>query len=271
MTDTPTAPIYVLADPNGGYWYLMRGAWVTDSRTPPRMNEVDGPELIAGTSQFWWWSAEKVERLVRPVAPRTVILDWKLKDGIPPSDLYPETLGSLPEDDDYDTDARYLALYERRTETEEREPEVVDAPMVELVGAPPLNADQGGLTWRAQLPFELSQRTEYLHLFPGVKGALAAALNARPGVKAYDRSDWTVYVERRKPGVDSSPKARKLGLKRADIMTLTLKHPAPPSNIAAATKAEALAKYDLLLAEWEQHIDNAVPCQTCNGTGWRKP
>ena len=194
MTDTPTAPIYVLADPNGGYWYLMRGAWVTDSRTPPRMNEVDGPELIAGTSQFWWWSAEKVERLVRPVAPRTVILDWKLKDGIPPSDLYPETLGSLPEDDDYDTDARYLALYERRTETEER-----------------------------------------------------------------------------KPGVDSSPKARKLGLKRADIMTLTLKHPAPPSNIAAATKAEALAKYDLLLAEWEQHIDNAVPCQTCNGTGWRKP
>lgn len=250
------ADTYILRDADAGAWFVYsRKQHGALSDTPTALVVGEPFATSACQREGWWRCGVKPDALRWDMPDRERTVEWRLPEGVTlpdfPPDMTPEERREFTATDDRDCGP--LSLYERITVTEPQDPIVVD-----LSGAVVLRS-QGpddvqvpdGMTWKAKLPFELSERTEYLWLFPGhlsdVRDALKKRLEAMPGIKsAYNHSPFKVC-----PKLGPSVELR-LG-----------------SQIKGDNLADAVAKFE----RWADTIAAEVgayrqPCRTCNGQGF---
>jgi hypothetical protein len=259
----------------GEHYYLLPPAgygatWIGDGQP---LTRVRGE---------WWKTSGRLVTLTAQHADKTTTTGYEIEDPSAVSERFPATLtvakyeDRTDDEDDYTT-APERSLYRPITRTEPGKAIMVDlSGTVELDGEP---APDDGRTWVAQLPYELSNHCELLHMFPGhlrgFPGALRSALDAIPGVSAYDNGEFTVYIRRHySPAVvrmvkDSSrPRSKKLvEQERHDTGTYVL---SPPNLIYGKNRAAAVAEWDRLMGKYVATVSEAAmstPCGHCHGTG----
>jgi hypothetical protein len=280
-----TAPkVYALADPENGFWVYARsyGDYVL---------HVDGvaarPRETPGAQTDWWWTPGEPRdlKLIGPPTKETV--SFTLPEGVTTPLGSPITVEQRRAlfDDEGDPVQPWARLYE--AVREDRDPQVTElpAPVMLLPGAPPPQGD--GRRWVADLPWEVREHPEYLHLFPGhipgFKQALYEHLGGRgfggrsqvAGVDCYDdRETRALKIARTAsyaPALTTTRKKRggrgKETVPRTVTRTLLL---LVPDSVKGANRADATARWDALWAKALELVEasNVQACGHCEGRGW---
>lgn len=251
--------------------------------------------------QYDWVPATPCERRgwwVGPAVPTHVLLrgepvrrvdHYRLMDGVPPTDEFPAALSPkgyserVYGDEVLEVlDERVRALYEAVYVTDPPREEVVDArDMLVLDGVP---EPDDGLVWQARLPFELQNRREYLHLFPGefahdfrqvvhdeVERMPQVAHCFMPGIhRNGDHLEVTIRVPFDPPLTTTRvPTGRRKPqtLPRTVDVRIGV---SVPSRVGGSNRVEARAEWDRLLAGaidevWEVTV---AACGHCEGSGF---
>lgn len=280
----PTRQTYRLADPSGGYWYLIPDDNHGWSQATWTGIDADGNEVptVPNAEQYakWLWCPVVLSAIVRRLPGKTTILDYELNGTVGPTEANPQVISTeeyqrrnKAEDFEGITTRIYQA---RKSERGPDEAERFEVSSVELVGAPPWvgGNEIQGLTWKADLPSALRERTEYMHLFPGhlngVRNAAKKYLDSLDGVQVLDYdSKWKVTLRLWNP----TPPKPKTGrgsrtTPKRTYRTIEIPIPRPPASIAGTSRDEALAEYQAYLDRAEAIIANRHRCPTCNGTGY---
>ncbi|MEV1040394.1 hypothetical protein AB0J01_27645 [Streptomyces sp. NPDC050204] len=224
--------------------------------------------------------AEKITAVYRP-APRTV--SYRLTDDKALSERYPATLTveEWNQLSDYD---EYWKLYERVTEDLEPVEHHYEGPFMPLEGRQPPASNEP--KWRANLPSELTQRTEYRHLFPGHIPGLKQHLEAR--IKQMPRVQYCFVDYKDKPGIHVSLRVpfdqprtafranigRRGQTLRSGRTVQVLVNRDLDLQVPAAVHGP---NYATALNDWNQQVDywlalveeaSVAACSACDGKGY---
>lgn len=213
-----------------------------------------------------WWKTDASPDVIEWETTFSVATGYQLREGIEPSTQFGPTM-TVEDWTALSEDAPERALYEAIREQRTRR-EVDDSARVQLEGSP---APDDGLSWVAELPFEIRNHTEFLHLFPGrlfgFPEALAEQLSALPGVSAYPKTPFSCYARIPDP---RPPKSRRKADRRG-VLTVEVKFSRPvPQVIAGDDRASATDVWNKTLLEFIAEIDTvgAVLCEHCEGSGY---
>lgn len=267
-----TGQRYALAA-DGGWWYFLDGTANYGRWKDPEGIRVVGPNddpLTPGERPGWWFATDRLTfvTMLSTGSPPLIRADRKegteaLLGSVLPPTLTPEEWKTMREvglDDEVSATAllyrsSYVPVYGERPIIRT---EVDLSDCVELAGTPP-GAFPVGSTWHSKLPFELRERGEYLHLFPGyltgLRAVVAGRLSQLPYVSSYDQSDFTVFA----PVKGQTCEMVKAGYLKP-----------PPHRIDAENLAAAAAEWERLLAGYVEKVEAATrrgTCPTCRGTG----
>lgn len=297
LLDLPTAP-----DVGEARWWLYLGALARSG--VPYLNARPMDEGAAGG----WWSAPvgglaeqpdtwRVE-IERPGGKRVIHYN-RTPDIV--SDKYPERLlpdayASLTNDEADVYDPRVSALYQPEFEDSPAVREPVEGPWLRLDGKPPGDMEDG-LTWTATLPYELRERKEYLHLFPGhlsgVRDAMKDVLEQIPGVRVHTASGkFDVSLKVALPKLPPLPKWAKprdysamTGTARERrehvareaastvyLITRQLRLPVP-DRVDGENRADAIRLWLQMRDEVVGYVESIIasPCAACGGHGYIEP
>lgn len=169
---------------DGTWFYYVAGA---ARYTQPGMVVLADGEQMQPCGQAGWYSTGREAGVITTVRPQPHrITGYRLGDPDAVSVRYPLTL-TVEEYDrrrDLDDEEALFRLYDRVTEPVEPSAEDDAGPWLRLDGEPPA---QDGPTWVAALPYVLSERDEYRHLFPGYmpgfRDHMMGVLKALPDVQ----------------------------------------------------------------------------------------
>lgn len=267
------------------------GAKVIAEQTPA----AGGPVMQPSPSRGWWvcaWGLDEAPaRVVVELGPEKERDHYELSeryahvaepDGPFPRTLTVEEYSQRTDEDGGAYDPATSQMYESVMREVEREPVVLDSFLV-LEGQP---APQDGGTWVAALPYELRERPEYRHLFPGhlaedFRAVLAKRLEALPYVQhCFSHQPGPLDVSVRvfyEPTV-WEPKRNSRGRVTkqkgsAGYVTHRLDI-AAPRRIEGANRAEAVKRWDEEMGSFLAAVEEAahvVPCGHCKGRGWKAP
>lgn len=279
------AKTYALADPEDGFWVYAQCYGDT-------VLHVNGRPAKARETMFaqrdWWWSPDEPKTLHLVGPPTREVVAYALPEGVTTplgSPITPDQRQELFNDDGEPLEP-WARLYE--SVSEPREPKVTDlpVPMMLLPGAPaPLDDKR---VWVAQLPFEIREHREYLHLFPGhmpgFKKALLEYLGGSgwagrgqvPGVDCQEESQpprglkitRTVTFE---PSLTTTRRVR--GRRRSEQVQRTVTRTLllhVPDSVKGQNRAEAAERWDALWAKALELVEqsNVKACGHCEGRGW---
>jgi len=270
--------IYMVAHPDGNGWYYLvpdnygYHSWLADDTA---MTSHPG-------NGRWKLSTHRADRAVVGVKSGTVnVLSYALKDPATLSERFPAELSPADWDalSESEREIRW-PLYGRVTE--DIPGERIEHPaekVIDLGTGEPVPTD--GLSWHAELPYELAHHGEVRHLFPGFLDGFRAALCARLrslGYDAYDHSTFSVstrvkYSPKREKWTGallrSGGRSKTKGAVLEEWATRRVEI-SPARRIAGNTRAEAVAEWSLQLERWVRAVQEwAEPreCGHCNGTG----
>lgn len=282
MTGPAEPRVYALADPESGFWVYARAY----SDTVLHVNGKPAQPREFSVQSDWWWTADEPKTLELVGPPTREVVGYDLPDGVSTPEGSPITVERWRElhDEDGDPIHQWVRLY--CSVTEPREPKVTElpAPMMLVPGVPPAQADSR--VWVAELPFELRERSEYRHLFPGHMPGFKTALKDYLGGPGWDRGQV--------PGVDcyDDRESRALSIRRTTsyepTLTTTRKQPGrrkvqtvprtverrllllAPDSVKGRNRADAAERWDALWAKALELVgaSNVKACGRCEGRGW---
>jgi hypothetical protein len=264
---------YALAA-DGGWWYFLDGTAGYGRWRDPEGTKVVGPDdepLTPGERPGWWFAAgdRLASATILSAGTRPLLrADRKegtetLLDSVLPATLTPEEWAEKREvgmDDEVSATAllyrsAYVPVHGERTIIRS---EVDLSDCIELVAHPP-GAIPAGATWHSNLPYELRERNEYLHLFPGYltgfRDVVAKRLSQLPHVSSYNQSDFTVFA----PVKGQTCEMVKAGYIKS-----------PPYRIDGDNLDAAAAQWGRFLASYVEKVEASTrtgTCPTCKGTG----
>jgi len=162
--------VYALKHPDGRWLYhLPKPDAFKTPGNQLRINEITGVladgqpmEKLHGD---WWATDHEATRLTMTAQPAPKTTGYQLTDPDTESVKYPAT---LTPDQYLDLSDDYEDLWRLYTAVREDQPvveHVYDGPVMVLEGREPPTPDEP--QWVAQLPHALTERREYMHLFPG--------------------------------------------------------------------------------------------------------
>ncbi|WP_433357838.1 hypothetical protein ACQP25_44535 (plasmid) [Microtetraspora malaysiensis] len=279
---TTTADInsrYVLV--HDGLWMYHLGqefaeafARVVYSRREQITAHADGQPMTRLNAPGWWAADHEATEITItiPLSPRTIgyTLDDPAAESTRfPASLTPEQYNALNEDDD-DILSR---MYSPVREDVAPETVTVTGPWTPLEASTPA-AD--GHPWHAALPSALTQRPEYLHLFPGelrgLRAHLEKLIEAMPDVRfcfnKEGRLDVTVEVPLHLPEHFWVKPSRGRKYQRQVTVTRRLSLPVP-DRVPGPDRASAVRAWDEQVTHWTGVVAaaSAKACNTCRGTG----
>lgn len=277
-----TADRYVLHH-DGTWFYYLRNV----AGTP----HADG-QPMSSCQRDGWYSTDR-ENAVITVVRRGLgtVTCYRLDDPGMASARYPLELsdGEYDQRRNLDDDERLFEFYSAVREPGEPVIEPVEGPWLRLDGEPP---PHDGHSWVANLPFELTQRPEYLHLFPGYmlgfREHMERVIKELPGVRyCLPAKHWsngttyglevTVEVPFDKPQSEYRPArnldgTRSKSRKGRTVPVMATRHLVitAPYRIDASSRAEAAAEWDRREAEIRAAIASAsvAACSACMGHGY---
>lgn len=289
-----TASAYILHDPTD----VDRHFWLIKSSERVVTWEVDGQELEPIESRNGypgpWFIGPASGTPVGHKSDTSRVIGYRLRDADAVSAKFPATLtpaewSTRTATYDDTADSPEYALYDRITEKIPGELVQVDQ-IIDLGDGSP--APQDGLTWTAQLPYELQHHPELLHRFPGrLTGFRAAVIDAlkrlpfmapgfaqsaaresdgRPG--CVDVYTHVAYEPRRTRFVhDTDRRGNKLKRGRDVVETTRLEVSVRvPATIEGPDRATAVETWHRTMAEIIAEVTEALtpaPCAHCKGTG----
>lgn len=266
-----SATTYMLHDETAGCWWYHLPSTATYSRWDDAVRSVraDGVEWTRGERVGWWAAPDQAGKVTVETVGRPPVVSYRLRDDYDLNGVSVDLPQTLTPDEyaeragDYDDRTAVQRIYAEAYETVRGDAPIhVDtidlSDCVRLDGAPRPKLPDGA-DWVADLPATLREHREYLHLFPGhldgFRKAVTERINGLPGVKAYDHSDWTVFVQR-----DRTRELVKEGLV-----------PRPPRRISGHDLAEAIAEWERLMSTYVDAVERAASgrvCPHCDGTGF---
>lgn len=282
--------IYCIAHPDGRYLYSVSTGAARSSWGPA--NRLLYGKLADGTTvatnhlrDTWYASENELASIVVETARPNETIGYKLNDSSALSVRFPEKLS--PEefqtrcDED---DELFYSMYDRITQSVAPTRETFEGPWPVMEGREPPNP--GEPRWIAKLPYELSQRPEYLHLFPGsipgLKEHLHEVVKGLPrvehcfdGYKNYTGLHVTVMVPYN-PGMTnwvrytgSSGKPLKRGRNVTQHKRRVLQLPVP-DRVTGENYEDALRKWDEQVQYWVGVVEDAsvTACGHCMGDGF---
>jgi len=236
-----------------------------------------------------WWAADHEAATVTISTPRhPLTIGYRLKDASTASERFPAELAvedyeaRRPQDGDV-----IFHLYERITQ--EQEPIITGdpGPWLRLEGQP---RPDDGRSWMASLPYQLHNRGEYLHLFPGYmpgfRDHMQQVLKTQPRVRYVFEAkrltqvyglEVTLQVPFDQPVTEYRPalnrdgstsrsrNGRTVPVMASRKVTLTV-----PYRIDGETRAQAAAEWNRREAELLATIASAsvAACSACGGHGY---
>lgn len=250
MTDT-----YIVQDPDEAVWYVYAAKPYNSVNDTPTAVVAGEPFATQACAKANWWSCTvKPDSLMWEMPDSEYVAEYRLPEGttIPdwPATLTREEFLERQDDDDV---CGPLALYERITETVPQDPVVIDLSDAKVLRSQGPDDAQvpAGCSWRAELPIEVRERSEYLWLFPGylsdVRDALKRRIELMPGTrKVYSHEEFVVH-----------PTIGEGWRKRLN------------SRIDGSDLADAVAKFEAWVVTIADEAGvNRKACECCAGKGY---
>lgn len=282
------APRYALHLPDGRWAYYL-----PDPDRPPGTRTglfADGEPLhrldVHVDPQGWWYAtgrhAETITAVYQP-SPQTI--GYQLNDPAAESERYPAELTVEDYRQRSASREEYWELYDRVTKDLEPVEYVYEGPFIPLVGREaPHYRDEP--PWQAELPYELSQRPEFRHLFPGripgLKDYLAAQIKSLPRIEycfvdyqgkrglhvtlkvPFDqpRTAFRANIGRRGQPLKSGRTVRVLVSRNLDLPV--------PDTVSGPNYEAALTEWHRQVAYWLAQVEeaSAAACSACDGKGY---
>ena len=282
--------VYALKHPDGRWLYHLPkpDTFKTDGNQL-RITELTGVFADGQPMQKlrgdWWVTEHEATRLTATAQPGAKTIGYKLRDADTESVRYPATLtvDEWQERSDRESDTLW-ELYTNVLQDQPSLEHVYDGPIVVLEGREPPTPDEP--QWVANLPHALTERSEYMHLFPGHIPGLADYLMARfktmqyvdfvgvnfqnrPGVHVslklpYDepRTQFRAYTGRRGQPLKSGYHVQVTVNRR---ITLPI-----PSRVPGDNYEQALAGWNEQIEYWTGVVADAsvAACSHCDGKGF---
>lgn len=233
-----------------------------------------------------WWTGTFEAITLTAIQPQMDrVIGYRLKDPAAVSELFPWELSPERWTEVGDREV-YHSLYEAITEPVEDVITVHEGPWLRADGPPP---PEDGRTWTAQLPYDLAQHRELLHLFPGhlngFRAAVAERLKEIPGVTNVFTSGGPVSVYAVVPYEPARTRWQGAILRNGErskkrggqIQERLTRHEEfrISDTVAGADRTDAARRWDASMAAWVALVTEmatARPCGTCGGNGlasWR--
>lgn len=275
--------VYALHHPDGRWLYHL-----PKPDTFPNIRDIsltaDGQPMTK-LSRDWWAADREATRLTISGQPSPKTTGYRLTDPTAESVRYPATLSLEEWEERRDREGDTLwTLYTNVTEDQPRLEHVFEGPVVVLEGREPPAPDEP--QWVANLPHALTERREYMHLFPGhIPGLddhlMAAFKNmpyvdfvssnfqGRPGVHVslkvpYDepRTEWRANTGR-------NGKPLKSGYHVQVTVNWRITLPIP-SRVPGGNYEQALAGWHEQVKYWTGVVAEAsvAACSHCDGKGF---
>jgi len=282
---TPTEPLRcVLRHPDGRWLYLVPDlSRRLDGPGGKRVSvEADGVPMTPLLKADWWAAASEATVITETYEQHDRIVGWEIGHPDLVSVRNPPTL-TVQEFRERNDDSLYDVY---SSITEPVPPAVVahEGPWLVLDGNEP--PGPGEPPWVAKLPYELSTRPEFRHMFPGcipgLHDDLLEVFKAMPHVRfafAPDggrRLNIEITVEvlferpvmRWKPDIGRSGKPLKSGRQVQEFVTRRFEVLAP-RQVHGATYREALAEREHLIEHYAGMVASASvkACNACGGSG----
>lgn len=277
--------VYALAHPDGRFLYFLPAPEGQHRRTPVSITADGQPmtRLREKNNAGWWVTDHQAEQIVATYQPPAKLTSYELRDMDALSARYPAKLTVDEWDAHPDNSDHLYSLYRCVTQDQPAIEHVYDGPYMVLEGREP--PGPGELPWKAQLPYELAERPEYLHLFPGYIPGLRAHLHEL--IKKMPRVEHCFDGYQNVPGLHitlavpydppatawvSNYGARGQELKSGRTIQQrarrTLLLPVAP-NVAADNYAQALEAWEQQVAYWVGQVEAAsvTACGHCHGSG----
>ncbi|MEU5900217.1 hypothetical protein [Streptomyces venezuelae] len=271
------------------------GRWLYHLPTPREHRSArrisvlaDGKPMseLPGTQGLWWSSDRAAHRITARFRLGREVVGYRLRDLSARSERFPEQLSvdQWRERTRADHGEVFLELYESVTEEQPEQEYVYGTDFKALGGAEPPSPD--GPAWVAELPYTLTERPEYRHLFPGYLAGLLEALTAQiralphveychtarrgdpVGLKVTIKVPFRQPVSRWQPNIGANGRVLKSGRNVPVTVRHTLHLPVR-DEVPGSDYASALATWHELLELWTGVVGeaNVRACNTCDGTG----
>lgn len=280
--------VYGIRLPDGRYTYFLD--------KPEKFSGYRAPEVYADGSSmsylrparnsqgFGWFVAETEATEIYALLPQlSKRVHYKLDDPSAVSAKYPAVLTPEQWDERSVREDVLNELYSGVYEEVAPIKHVWEGPYVLLEGREPPGPNEPG--WIADLPYELGQRPEYRHLFPGkipgLRDHLYEVIKAMPGVQFCFRPrdgwpglDVTVQVpydppqQRWQDRYGARGQKLKGGKYVRELAARRLMLPIPDS-VPAPNYEAGLAAWNLAVDYWTDLVTSAsvTACGHCKGTG----
>lgn len=267
------------------------GRWLYHLPKPDTFPNIRGISLAADGHPMtklnggWWATDGEAARLTISGQPSPKTVGYRLRDTAAESVRYPATLTMDEWSDRSDRESDTLwELYTNVTEDQPVLEHVFEGPIVVLEGREPPTPDEP--QWIAALPHALTERPEYMHLFPGyipgLSGYLEAVFKQMPyvdfvssgfqGVPGVHVSLKVPYDEPRtefRARTGRNGKPRKSGYQVQVTVNRRLTLPIP-SRVPGDTYEQALAAWREQVEFWKGVVAEAsvAACSHCDGKGF---
>ncbi|MGW2384344.1 hypothetical protein [Streptomyces sp. NPDC001658] len=274
--------VYALRHPDGRWLYHL------PKPDTFRSMAVDGVfadgQPMTQLPRDWWAAPEEATQLKAVTAPRKEVVVYKLRDADTESVRYPAT---VTVEEHYDRRQDDESMWDLYTPVQEDRPpleHVYDGPIVVLEGREPPTPDEP--QWVAQLPYAVTERPEYKHLFPGhipglddhlmtvFKGMpyvdfVATHFQDRPGVHVSLKLPYEEPRTQWRANTGRNGKPLKSGYHVQITVNRRLTLPIP-SRVPGDTYEQALAAWQEQIEYWTDVVKEAsvAACSHCDGKGF---
>lgn len=241
---------------------------------------------LPSTGGLWWSSDHPARQITAKFRVGRKVVGHRLRDLGARSERFPEqlTMEQWRERISGGHEDVFYELYEPLTEDQPEQDYVYGPHFTVLDGTEPPSPDDPA--WVAKLPYTLTQRTEYLHLFPGYMPGLLAELTAQikalphvefchttrngepDGLKVTIKVPFHQPVSRWKPNIGANGRELKSGRSLPVTVRHTMHLPVL-DRVPGPDYATALTTWHELLQFWTGVVGeaNVRACNTCDGTG----
>ncbi|GAA4209535.1 hypothetical protein GCM10022252_76200 [Streptosporangium oxazolinicum] len=278
---------YVLVQGDTHMYYLPETGTSRHARSKRKVYAPGDIPMTELNKPGWWASTGPAPEITIHIPQWDRTTSYTLRDPATASEKFPPTL--TPEEFEtaaagsLDTETIHYNLYKPVTEP------VADViTTISTTGWPVLTDAVpdvfGERPWHASLPSVLTQRPEYLHLFPGyldgLRDHLKNVIKALPGVQyCYVKDnhlDVTIQVPLDLPRTQwvtppnqYGPSRRKpKPVERPVLVTRHLRLPVP-DRVPGPNQEAAIHAWDRAVAHWVAVVTDAkaAACHHCDGTG----